>query len=176
MNNYDPNLLSIGWPRVGSQKPDRAMVRSLFGVYAGNRGELTHITQYFYNSLLCAADDLIDLSDLFGSACRDAMFHLKRLGQLIVQYGGDPRLISYQNARQVWWTSGTLHYQSDPCAMLRRAIELTQHIIQEYHQIAARMEPAPRTVIQRILLDQEHYLDLFKCMLHEMGCNGKPER
>ena len=171
MCKYDPNLLSIGWPKIGPQAPDRAMVRTLFGLYAGRRGALTQITQYFYNSLICAADDLLELSDVFGSASRDAMFHLKRLGQLIIQYGGDPRLLSYQNGRANWWGAGCVQYQGDPCVMLRHAIQITRQAIHEYRGIEARMEPEPRTLIQRILLDQEHYLDLFQCMLHDMGCD-----
>lgn len=174
MCNYEPSLLMIGWPQVGPQKPDRAMVRALLGMYAGSRGELTAIAQYMYQNLLCSAAGWIDLGDLFGAAARDSMFHLKRLGHLIVQYGGDPRFLSYPNGRPVWWSPGAVSYQSDPCTMLRDAIEGKRRSIHEYRQIEARMEPEPRALIQRILLNETYYLDLFQCMLHEMDCESKP--
>lgn len=170
MCNFDPNLLSIGWPRIGPQPPDRNMVRTLFSLYAGPAGALTQITQYLYNVLLCTAAEQLEASDLFGSASRDCMFHLKRLGQMIAHYGGDPRFLNFQGNRPQWWTAGAVHYQQDLCAMLRRAIALTRQSITAYEDIAKRMEPEPRAVIQRILLDQNHYLDLFECMLREQNC------
>lgn len=162
MNKCVHNMLMTPWPRVGPQKPDRALVRALAQVYAGGRGELTAVAQYFYNSLLLGGAGLQDLSELFACVSRAEMLHLEKLGQLILQFGGDPRLLSYPNGRPVWWSSGAAGYTGDVQEMLRRAVESERQAVHTYRQLAGRMQGAPKALIERILQDEEHHLELFQ--------------
>ena len=56
MNNCVHNMLMLPWPKVGAQNSNPALVRALFGVYAGAHSELTAASQYFYNSLRLEED------------------------------------------------------------------------------------------------------------------------
>lgn len=162
MHNCVGYLLTKPWPKVGRQPGDRALVRELFNVYAGPRGELTAITQYFYNALVTGADGLSELSDLFACVARVEMLHLEKLGELIGLYGGDPRLLSYRDARAQWWSSGIVRYGSDPRRMLREALASEREAAAGYRALAAQMAPEPRALIERIIADEQHHAALFE--------------
>lgn len=161
-------MLMDPWPEVGPQKPNRELVRILFDVYAGQGGELTNIAQYFYNSLRAQQADEAEISELFACVSHTEMLHLRKLGQLILQFGGDPRLLSYRGSRAFWWSSGYVNYNGDIRAMLRRSIAGERQAVQTYQQIAARMEGAPKALIERILQDEVHHIELFQRALGEL--------
>lgn len=162
MNKCVHNMLMTPWPKVGPQQPNPVLVRALFGAYAGPRGELTAVAEYFYNSLLTGGSGLSNLSELFACVSRTEMVHLEKLGQLILQFGGDPRLLSYANGRPMWWSSGAVTYQGDVPSMLRRAIQGERQACDEYRRLADRMDGAPRALIERIRQDEEHHVELFQ--------------
>ena len=160
MNKTVYRMLTMPWPEVGALRPDRALVRALFGVYAGAHGELTAVSQYFYNSL--TADQGDGLADLFASVARNEMVHLKKLGQLIGRYGGDPRLVGFAGGRAHWWSAGALRYGQGREKMLRQAVAGEREAVRAYRQLAARMEPQPRALIERIIQDEQHHIELFQ--------------
>lgn len=168
MNKCVHNMLTTPWPKVGPQKPNPGLVRALFSSYAGAHGELTAITGYFYNSLMTGAAGPNDLSELFACVSRMEMVHLEKLGQLILQFGGDPRLLSYANGWPAWWSSGAVTYGGDASAMLRRAIQSERQACEEYRKLMERMDGAPRALIGRIRQDEEHHLELFQRALGEL--------
>lgn len=168
MNKCVYNMSTAPWPKVGPQKPNPGLVRELFRSYAGAHGELTAITGYFYNSLMTGAAGPSDLSDLFACVSKMEMVHLEKLGQLILQFGGDPRLLSYTNGRPAWWSSGAVSYGGDAAAMLRRAAQSERQACEEYRRLMERMEGAPRALIGRIRQDEEHHLELFQRALGEL--------
>lgn len=171
MNNCVQYLLTVPWPKVGKQPSNRQLVRNLFTIYSGADGELTAFTQYFYNSLVAAADGLEDLSDLFACISQSEMHHLKKLGELILLYGGDPRLLSYRNNRPQWWSGGYVQYTSDPHQMLQQAIASEQASIVAYRAIAEQMAPEPRALIERIIQDERHHLELFQRAMQQLSEN-----
>ncbi len=168
MNKCVYNMLMEPWPEVGVQKPDRGLVRILFEVYAGQGGELTNIVQYFYDSLRAQQAGETEISDLFACVSQTEMLHLRKLGQLILQFGGDPRLLSYRGNRAFWWSSGYVNYGGDLRAMLRRAIAGERQAVQTYQQIAGRMEGAPKALMERIVQDEVHHIELFQRTLSEL--------
>lgn len=164
MNSCVHHILTEPWPQIGPQQPNPALVRALFPSYAGARGELTAITGYFYNSLLTGGRGDRGLSELFACVSRDEMRHLEKLGGLILQFGGDPRLLSYgANGRPLWWSSGVLSYPREIPLMLRQAIDSERQAIAEYRRLSACMDGAPRALIERIIRDEEHHIELFQC-------------
>lgn len=162
MNNCVHNMLMTPWPKVERQKPDRALVRELRRSYAGGRGEMTAITGYFYNSLVLGGEGQTELSELFACVSHAEMVHLKKLGELIIAFGGDPRLLSEWNGRMAWWSSGAVAYDRDAQRMLCRAIDSERQACAEYRRLEARMGGAPRALIARIRQDEEHHLELFQ--------------
>ena len=160
MNSRVHHILTDPWPQIGPQQPNPALVRALFPSYAGARGELTATAGYFYNSLLTRDRGL---SELFACVSRDEMRHLEKLGELILQFGGDPRLLSYgAGGRPLWWSSGALPYPREIPVMLRRAIDSERQAIAEYRRLSAHMDGAPRALIERIIRDEEHHIELFQ--------------
>lgn len=167
MNKCVHHMLMLPWPGVGPQKADPPLVRALFGLYAGGRSELTAAAQYFYNSLAVGED--ADLGELFACVAQNEALHLKKLGQLILQYGGHPRLLSYADGRARWWSAGAVRYESGREAMLRQAIAAERETVRRYRQLTGRMGPAPRALIERILQDEAHHIELFQRALGEAG-------
>lgn len=168
MHNCVGYVLTAPWPQVGPQSGNRGMVRNLFSVYAGPRGELSAAAQYFYNSLLTAAEQRTDLSELFACVSHSEMLHLQKLGELILAYGGDPRLLSYRGGQPVWWSGGNLRYVNDPARMLREAIAGEREAIATYRALAMQMTPEPRALIERIIADERHHLELFERALGQL--------
>ena len=66
--------------------------------------------------------------------------HLRRLGELIGRYGGNPKLLSFAGGRPHWWSSGVVSYEKDRDKMLRQAIAGEREAIRAYRQLAARMD------------------------------------
>lgn len=160
MNKTVYRMLNLPWPEVGEQESDRALVRGLFGAYAGAHGELTAVSQYFYNSLTGEQDAA--LADLFALVSQNEMVHLQKLGQLIRLYGGDPRLLSFAGGRPHWWSSGAVSYEKSREKRLRQAIAGEREAVRAYRQLAARMAPQPRALIERIIQDEQHHIELFQ--------------
>lgn len=165
MNNCVHNMLMLPWPKVGAQNSNPALVRALFGVYAGAHSELTAASQYFYNSLRLEED--ADLAELFACIAQNEILHLRRLGELIGRYGGNPKLLSFAGGRPHWWSSGVVSYEKDRDKMLRQAIAGEREAIRAYRQLAARMEEQPRALIERIIQDEQHHIELFQRTLGE---------
>lgn len=168
MHNCVDYLLTTPWPNVGKQPGDRALVRQLFSVYGGPRGQLTAASQYFYNALLTHADGLTDLSDLFACAAHAETRHLEKLGELILLYGGDPRLLSYRSSQPQWWSGGNVRYVSDPRVMLRDALSLEREMAAAYRALAAQMAAAPRALMERMQADVQHHIALFERALAQL--------
>ena len=154
------NMLMLPWPGIGPQKPNPALVRTLFGAYAGTHGEWTAVAQATYAGLITETDTR--LSDLFFCVAQDDLLHFKKLGRLIIQYGGNPKLLSYTGRQAHWWSAGAVAYNREPQALLRQQIAMKREAVQFYKQLIARMEPAPQAVIQRILQDETHHIELFQ--------------
>lgn len=167
MDNHVNYLLTKPWPHVGRQPGDRALVRSLFSLYAGPQSMLTAAAQYFYDSLLLDACGEHLLSECTDCLSQTARLHLQKLGQLIVQYGGDPRLLSYYNGSPQWWSGGRLHYTTQPDTILQEAIVGEQERQRACQSLASRMAPIPRALLERIMLDQSHHIDLLEHILHD---------
>ena len=168
MNNCVHYMLMTPWPVVERQNPNRSLVRELRRVYAGGRGEMTAIAEYFYDSLLLRRAGQEELSELFACVSHTEMTHLQKLGELILAFGGDPRLLSERNGRMAWWSAGAVSYECDASRMLRRAIESERQACAEYRRLETRMEGAPRALIARIRQDEEHHLELFQRALHDL--------
>ena len=59
-------------------------------------------------------------------------------------------------------------YGGDLRAMLRRAIAGERQAVQTYQQIAGRMEGAPKALMERIVQDEVHHIELFQRTLSEL--------
>ena len=97
------------------------------------------------------------------------MLHLRRVGELIGRYGGNPKLLSFSGGRSHWWSGGAVTYEKDRNKMLRQAIAAERDAIRAYRQLAARMEDQPRALIERIIQDEQHHIELFQRALGDVG-------
>lgn len=164
-------ILTAPYPPVPTVKPDAGAARRLLADYAGNEGELTAITQYFYNSLLAPLAGESGIGDLFACVSRVEMHHLELIGKLILAYGGDPGFLAYsRNNRPTWWDGSNVNYDKSPQRMLEAALRGERDAVENYKRTAAYVSDAGcRALIARIIADEEHHIALFTGALHDLS-------
>lgn len=159
------------YPNIPPQPSFPAAIRQLLPLYAGELGELTAVTQYFYNHLIASELIAPEIADAFQQASLTEMRHLDVLGRLILAYGGDPKLVSYApSGRQLeFWSSRYLVYPKTLGDMLKYAAIGEEKAIYQYEQTKQRLNlPLVTQVIDRILLDERAHLDEWDRLLQTL--------
>lgn len=160
-------ILNIPYPDVPLFRPDSNAVRLLLNDYSGPDGELSGVTQYLYNQLICAKQRQMEISEVFACVSMTEMHHLEILGKLILAYGGDPVFLYFPSGmHSVWWNGGLLSYNKSIYQMLKDAIESEKNAIKSYREsIQALANPSVSDVLERIIKDEEHHVELFEELL-----------
>lgn len=161
MNDCVRYTLPIPYPDVQNVQPNPSTARLLLSDYAGPDSELTGITQYLYQSVCAARAGNSELSELLECLAMTEMRHLKLLAKTIAALGIEPRYVSYQKGRPMWWSSNTVRYESNPSRMIALSLAGEQAAIRTYRQrIGQIRDEQVRRVLERILADEEHHVQL----------------
>lgn len=168
VNNSVYKMLTEGWPKVDKQASNPQLVRALFSVFGGRDSELTLLNQYLYQAMVLREQNNMLLSELFDATANDQMQHIRHLGRLICRYGGEPRFISYIGGRGISWSSGNIYYEKNADRMLDKSILCERQILRQYKTILNSniLDTQPKQLIERIMKDTEHHINLFNTILN----------
>lgn len=156
-------------PPVQPAQPDPQLVRRLFTLYAGPDSAMTAACQYFYDSLLTGLSPSDGLSELFACLSRTKTRQLAILGRLILAYGGDPGLLSYRSGRRLWWSGEWVQHSKQPAQMLSGALAAERAAIRDCRALIHAMpEDGNRAVLERLLADDAHHIQLLETRLAQI--------
>ena len=161
MNECVRYTLPIPYPDVQNIQPNPSTARLLLGDYAGPDSELTAITQYLYQSVCAARAGRQELSELLECLAMTEMRHLKLLAKTIAALGVEPRYVSYQRGRPMWWSSNIVRYESSPSRMIALSLAGERAAVRAYRQRLNQVrDEQVRQILERIAADEEHHVQL----------------
>ncbi len=127
------------------------------------KGEHAAIIQYLQHAYKIG--DESDVSPEIEGIARDEMRHFRWLGELVVEFGGDPTM-----QRDPVFLDGP-----STTDLLSLDVEAEQRAIDQYRaHIEAIDHPKVKLYLERILMDELFHQGMFKGFISEMG--GNPEK
>lgn len=159
----------IAYPALDGIGEDPAALKLISPAYAGNEGELTAVLQYIYQHILFDHAGCKDYADILLKVAITEMKHLEILGSLILRLGAAP-VYSYLPPYPInYYSAHAVSYSKVPQKMILDDIEAEQCAIDTYTKMLCRLKnERVAAVIQRIRMDEEMHLAMFKCILKEM--------
>lgn len=160
-------FLNVPYPPVEVEGRNTYYASLLTEDYAGQVSELTAITSYIFQHLICCDSGI---SQAVRAIAMVEMRHLDMVGQLIHLFGGCPRTGADRSGRMFWWSGQFTRQETDPGCFLKANILMETATIREYRQRIAQIHDEPaRDVLRRIILDEEHHIHIFNCLLDEIN-------
>lgn len=160
------------YPPLEVEGPNPQYARMLGMDMAGNRSEMTSITQYLYHSWMLPEFD--NAEETLRRVAMVEMHHLDMLGTLIEKLGGNPKYMAVQN-RPVVWNGGMVTYNRTPAMAIRDDMVSEQMAIDNYRkQLLIIRDAHVAAVIRRIIMDEEIHLLLFKKLLASANIRPQP--
>jgi bacterioferritin len=159
INDYS---LDIPYPPIEIERRNTNYAQLLLHDYAGAQGELTALTQYFYQHLLTKYR-YKEFSSTMEYISIEEMRHMEMLGELIVLLGGNPLYRTIDQYNSTYWTSENVSPLQNIHKFLNANIKSENIAIDNYRlRITQIRDVKIQHVLERIILDEEHHIATFK--------------
>lgn len=158
--------LNLPYPAIKTEGRNPYFAALLMQDYAGRNSEMTAINQYFYQHLI-VTDENRRLAETLECISIVEMHHLHILGELIVLLGGNPQFRT-DGRRGYYWRGDYVSYTQNIRRFLENNITAERNAISAY-KIRYRQitDDGVRKNLERIILDEEHHIELFEHALKE---------
>lgn len=163
------------YPPIAVEEANPRVCRLLEADFSSAFSEMTSVSQYLYHSW-CLQACHPEVSQTLECISIVEMRHMDLLAQLILLLGGDPCYRAENRcARRVPWTAAMVSGGEDLRRMLLADILLEETAIEHYRrQCAVIRDHLVLAIIERIILDEEVHLDLFRHFLTQLDeCTDK---
>lgn len=159
----------LPYPKIRAAGRNPEYARMILSNIGSGNSEMTAVSLYFYNSVVLESD-YREFADYFHEISIVEMRHLDIFAALALQLGADPRLWSVQNGRRIYWTPSHNRYPREIKALLHNSMEGEKAAIRKYTKQAEIIRDANiEANLQRIILDEEHHLEIFQYMLEQIA-------
>lgn len=129
--------------------------------YAGAGGELTAILTYSFQSYI--SPKYPDLACALIGVAKTEMLHHKLLGTTIYKLGGYPVM-----GARTYWNGSFVNYTLDPKKFLQQNIMAEEAAIMNYERTILNLsDESVKMLLERIILDEELHINIFKELLKE---------
>ena len=147
--------------RVERRNPNYARLLSL--AYAGQDSELTAVLLYSYGRQVTRGRKPEMLSETLHHVSAVEMRHLDMLGELITLLGGDPRFAGPRG--RVGINTAMLGYACETAQIIRNALAGEEAAVRLYRELIRNIcDKYVREVLERIILDEEEHIKIFREM------------
>lgn len=164
MNKYSYNIPYPFYDYIVHNSQYADILLSLIG---GLNSKMSSISLYFYNSIII---NDINIKEAMESICRNEIFHLKILSDIVYQLGADPRLWESKDDCLEYWSPSYNIYSLDIKNILKYAIDKEQYFIDYYtKQLKIINDPILCKVLKRLLLDDQLHLEIFNKLLEDQS-------
>ena len=165
-NPLEQYRAAIPYPPLRVAEKNLKYAQILHNDFAGQCGEATAVMQYEFQSFaLVDQEKLATALHYIGIV---EMTHLEMLGKLITLLGGVPRYTGFSRGRPYYWTAQTVDYTLKPRELLINNLYGERVAIANYRQSMAWInDDNINAVLRRIILDEEHHIELFTSLLAE---------
>lgn len=166
MTNFQIFASDLPYPELTVYSVSRGDVIALTDDYAGRESETTAIMQYSYQSYILK-EKYPDVAKVLEQIAIVEMTHHEMLAEAIIESGGDPVIAG----RHCFWSGSTVNYAEDLCTILKADLQGELTAIANYKRtIAALSNKSIAALIERIILDEELHVKIFKKLIEEYCC------
>lgn len=152
---------SAPYPPVQVWGPDVRYAKAMLSNIGSCNSEMSAVCLYFYNSII-TRKAFSNVAECFYKISMVEMHHLDMFGELAFLLGADPRLWSYSKKNMSYWSPGCSQYPGQIVRLLDNAIRGENEAIAKYRQQAAWIkDPNIVDVLNRVILDEEHHIQIF---------------
>lgn len=153
---------NIPYPEIPMLNSNKRYCNLIYDSFGGEKGELTAITQYSYQSIALKKEKII--SDILKEISIEEMKHLEILGNIIVNLGEKP---IYIGTKEKIWTADNVTYNyGNLKEIIHLNIKAEEEAILGYRNILRYTNNIYlRRIYERIILDETTHLEIFKTIL-----------
>ena len=160
--------LALPYPPIAAESNCREYAYAMLSNVGSDNSEMNAVSLYFYNSLILNPDYAL-WARCFHAISIVEMRHLHIYADLAWQMGLDPLLWSLKKQGLRYWSPSYNLYPRAVREVLLNALNSEQAAIQKYSQQAQQIEDESIVqILQRIILDEEHHVEIFQSMLAEL--------
>lgn len=150
----------LPYPDVDVDK-NVAESKLLMPVYCGSSGELTAIATYCFQSYV--SPKYPNIQDALEGIAMVEMHHHELLGKTIYKLGGYPVM-----GARTYWNGSFANYTLDPRKYLKENVLAEQNAIMNYERTILNLtSDSVKMLLERIILDEELHIKIFKDLLKE---------
>lgn len=169
MRDANDMVFSINkpYPPIVVNHPNVRYVNLILPNYSGMVSEYTAISQYIYHGFRLL-EDYPKVSKTIEGISRVEMHHLDILAKLIIKLGGDPKYCVIKKDKGYYWDAKFVNYGCTLKEMLEFDIEAEKLAIRNYKKTITQISDENIIkIIERIILDEQFHLKLFKDLYNE---------
>ena len=150
------------YPEITDIIPSLFEVKQLKFLNYSRNGELTAINTYLYQFFVLQ-NDYPEIATALREISVVEMEHFEKLGEAIVEFGGNPNLT---DGRGNVWTGRNVLQLRNPRDILIANIRAEERAICEYQRSAARTQnESLRALFERIIEDEKNHIIIFNELL-----------
>lgn len=159
--------VNLPYPPVCVDGPNPVYACEILSNVGGAVSEMSDVSLYFYNSVV-TKPQYRSIAECFNQVSIVEMYHLDIFADLALLLGADPRLWSGRTHKR-WWTPAYKQYPREMYALIANSIEGEKAAIYKYSQQACTIRDKNIVaILNRIILDEEHHLQVFSEMYHQI--------
>lgn len=159
--------VDLPYPEIKVEKENIRYANILLHNYSGMVSEFTAISQYVYHKFK-VFHSYPKLSNAIGKIAMVEMHHLEILGELILLLGEDPRYWIKKKDKRYYWDSKFVDYGNSIKEYLNYDIQAEVIAIRNYNKALDQIsDPNITKIIERIILDEELHLKIFRKLYDE---------
>ncbi|MGG7177546.1 ferritin-like domain-containing protein [Clostridium paraputrificum] len=169
MRHSDDNIYSLNlpYPPIIVEKKNPKYIPLLLQNYSGMVSEFTAVSQYVYHKFRLFGNNR-KVADTISGIAMVEMHHLAILGELITQLGGDPKYWINRKNKMYYWDGKFVDYGSNLKEFLTYDIQAEVAAIRQYKETIVKISDKNIVnILERIILDEELHLRLFKELYQE---------
>jgi bacterioferritin (cytochrome b1) len=164
VNNMNYSARDVEYPHGETKAGDGVLPEWFYPVYKGTNGfsEMNAIIQYVSQESLWE-----DIGEMMMGIAMVEMKHLDKLGDLIIDLGGDITSQKYETT--------FVEYGKSTEDAIRLGIKAEKETIEEYNKIIDKIKPLPQNettefclaLLAKLIADEQFHVNLFETRLKE---------
>lgn len=161
--------LDFPYPTVRAETNRLDYAYAMLSNIGSANSEMSAVSLYFYNSVILNSE-YAQFAKCFHDISIVEMHHLDIFATLSYQMGLDPRLWSLKNNCNCYWSPSYNNYPKKIREAIENSIKGEEAAIRKY--IAQSESICDANIVEnleRIILDEEHHIELFYNMLSQIN-------
>ena len=157
--------IELPYPPIQADSHNPEYAYAMLSNIGSSNSEMSAVSLYFYNSVILNPD-YADFAQCFHQVSLVEMHHLEIFSTLAYQMGLDPRLWYAKNQRECYWTPAYNDYPRRIREVIENSIKGEEAAVEKYRKQADTICDAGIVeILNRIILDEEHHIQIFHTML-----------